>query len=97
MDIVKKTVIFVVILVVGILIITAVLPPAVDEVLARPDVGSFTGLQQFLQLLPFLVVVALVVSGLLLLFRAAGRRDDGGDSHGLPRGYTRHPRLPWRR
>jgi len=97
MNIVRKAVIFVVILVVGILIITAVVPPAVDEVLARPDTASYTGLQQFLELLPMLAVLALVVSGLLLLFRSARRREYADTPPGLPPGYTRRPRLPWRR
>jgi len=99
MDLVRKVVIFVVVLVVGILIATALIPPAVDEVLDRPDTAGFLGLEQFLRLLPFLVVLAIVVGALLVLFKRARDREGPhyGATHGLPPGYTRRIRLPWRR
>lgn len=98
MDIVKKTVLFVVVLVIGTLLITYLIPPATDAVLARPDTAGYTGLEQFLRLLPFLAVVALVVGGILILFgRGDGGDTDTGHDAGLPPGYTRPVRLPWRR
>lgn len=99
MDTVRKVVMFVLVLVVGIMIVTTLIPPAVDDVLDRPDTAGYTGLEQFLRLLPFLAIVGLVVGGLLLLFKRS--RDDsgpGGDiTPGLPPGYVRRQRLPWRR
>ena len=98
MNMVKKTVIFVVILVIGIMLVSTLIPPATEAVLARPDAANYTGLVEFLRLLPFLATIALVVGGLLILFRR-GAQDDSGHGHdpGLPPGYTRSPRFPWRR
>ena len=96
----KKVVLAVVGIVVGILMVTHVVVPAVDTFLERPDVGGFTGLEPFARFLPLLAIMALVIGGLLVLFRRGDRGDTdtghGGDA-GLPPGYTRQVRLPWRR
>ena len=92
----KKVVLAVVGIVVGILMVTHVVVPAVDTFLERPDVGEFTGLEAFALFLPLLAIVAIVVGALLVFFRRRDREDTGHDA-GLPPGYTRRPRLPWRR
>jgi len=92
MDIVKKTVLFVVVMVVGVILISVVIPPFIDGILERGDVGQYTGLADFTRLVPVLMVMALFVGGLLVVFRR-GDRDGDGDAPAAPV----VPRLPWRR
>jgi len=89
MDI-KKVVLAVVGIVVGILMVTHVVVPAVDTFLERPDVADFTGLRAFALFLPLLAIMALVVGGLMVLFRRRARGEDTPDPPAAPR-------LPWRR
>jgi len=99
MDAIKRIVLFVVVLVLGLVVVSALIPPAVDDALADPAVGNFTGLDAFLRLTPFLVLVGVVVGALMMLFARARRRVDHsvGATPVLPTGYIRRVRLPWRR
>lgn len=97
MDIVRKVVLFVLVLVIGIMLITVLIPPFADTILERADVAQYSGLDGFTRLLPLLATLGLVLGGLLLLFRSARRREYADTPPGLPPGYTRRPRLPWRR
>ena len=90
MDLVKKTVLFVVVLIVGTILISTVVPPFVDTILARSDVGQYTGMADFTRLVPVLMVMALFVGGMLVVFR----RGDSGEARADPPDV---PRLPWRR
>ena len=90
MDMVKKVVLFVVVLVIGTILISTVVPPFIDTVLERGDVGQYTGLADFTRLIPVLMVMALFVGGMLVVFRR-------GDSGEAPADPPDVPRFPWRR
>lgn len=75
----KKVVLVVVGIVVGILMVVYVVIPTVDIFLERPDVEGFTGLAAFARFLPLLAVLALVVGGLLVLFRHSNRDGETPD------------------
>lgn len=64
----KGVVIFVVLMVLGILIISAVILPQVSEALEIPSLSTWTGLEGFLKMLPFVLVLALLGIGIRSLF-----------------------------
>ena len=66
----KRVVLFVVILVVGIPIIALIVPPAALTILSRTDLATWTGLEGFVRLLPFFLIAGLVVGDLIYLLGA---------------------------
>jgi len=72
---VKTVVISVLIVVVGIVVTTSVILPQASVVLDRPDLATWTGLEGFLKMLPFVLVGVLVA----VMIRGVVRRgrDDG--------------------
>ena len=63
----KRVVLFVVILVVGIPIIALIVPPAALTILERTDLATWTGLEGFVRLLPFFLILGLVIGDLIYL------------------------------
>lgn len=72
---VKRIVIFVVLIVLGLIVITSVILPQVSVALDRPDMATWTGLEGFLKMLPFVLVLGLVAAGIYSLWRRG--EDDG--------------------
>ena len=68
MDILKRIVIFVIVLVVGIFLVAYVVPPFVLSLLDRPDLASWTGFEPFVKAVPFVLILFLTVGALLILF-----------------------------
>ena len=69
---VKRVVIFVVLVLLGILIITNVILPQVTEALGIPSLATWTGLEGFLKMLPFVLVLGLLAIGIRSLFQESG-------------------------
>lgn len=64
----KKIVMFVVILVVGIMVITLLVPQFALTILNRPDLSTWTGLGFFVSATPFLLLLGLIAGDLIFLF-----------------------------
>lgn len=64
----KRVVIFVVLVVIGLVVITNVILPQVIVSLNIPGLSTWTGLEGFLKILPFILVIGLLVSGLSILW-----------------------------
>lgn len=64
----KRVVLFILIMVIGIPIIALLVPPAALSVLERADLATWTGLEGFVRLIPFFLIVGLVVGDLMYLF-----------------------------
>lgn len=69
---VKSIVIFVVLMVLGIIVIANVILPQVSEALDIPGLETWIGLEGFLKMLPFVLVLGLLGIGIRSLFRKSG-------------------------
>jgi hypothetical protein len=71
-----RVVMYVLGLVIGISVLIKLVPPAVKDLLDRPDVSEFTGLTEGLQLVPFVALAALVIGCMIGLFVEFGKDKD---------------------
>ena len=65
----KSVVIFAVLMVLGLIVIANVILPQVSEALDIPGLSTWTGLEGFLKMLPFVLVLGLLGIGIRSLFR----------------------------
>lgn len=72
---IKRVVILVLILVVGIILIDEVILPQVAAALNMPSLDSWTGLEGFLRLLPFLAL-AVLIAAVIRGFFYSGKDDE---------------------
>lgn len=73
-NMIKRVIVLVLILIVGLIVLDAVILPQLAITLAIPSLATWTGLGGFLRLLPFILLVGLVVIYFMGLFR--GNDDD---------------------
>lgn len=61
---IKRIVIFVVLVVLGLVVITNVILPQVSSALEIPSLATWTGLEGFLKMLPMVLVLGLIFAGI---------------------------------
>lgn len=68
----KRIVMFVVFVVLGLIVITSVILPHIVDALDIPSLATWTGLGGFLKLLPFILVIGLLYAGISSLWHKGG-------------------------
>lgn len=72
---IKRILLFVVLVALGLIVITHVILPQVSDTLSIPGLATWTGLEGFLKMLPFILVIGLLIGGIYSLIHRG--QDDG--------------------